>query len=131
MNRLFVMGLCLGLKFSGDALLAQETKTNSVPKIPATEAKEHVGQQMTVSGKVAEVNKRERLVRLNLDKAYPKEAFTAVIFSANTNNFGDLEKLRGKHVEVVGKITDYRGHPQIILTSTNQLKLIENSAENK
>jgi DNA/RNA endonuclease YhcR with UshA esterase domain len=55
--------------------------------------------------------------------------FTAVVFSSNTNRFPDLEKLQGKTVEVTGKITEYRARPQIVLLSTNQLKVIEKEAK--
>ncbi len=108
---------------------AQETKTNSPAKIPAAEAKTHLGANAIVIGAIVEVNRAEKLVRLNFDKPFPNQPFTAVIFGDKTNLFAELEKLKGKTVEVSGKITDYRGRPQIVLTATNQLKLIETPAE--
>jgi len=78
-----------------------------------------------LTGKVAEVNGTERLMRLNLDNAYPNQTITAVIFANKTNLFPELEKLQNKTVEISGKIADYRGRPEIILTSTNQLKVVE------
>ncbi len=108
----------------------QEPKTNSIPpKIPASEAKEHVNSEGTVSGKVIELYKTEKLVRLNLDKAFPNQPFTVVIFGAKTNLFPDLDKLKGKTIEVTGKITEYHEQPQIILATTNQLKIVEAKAE--
>jgi hypothetical protein len=110
---------------------AQESKSDSAAKtdapiqISATEAKEHIGAQAVVKGKVAEVNVGERIVRLNFDQPYPKNPFTAVIFPANTNKFPEVEKLKGKTVEVSGKIAAYRERPQIVLTSTNQVKVVE------
>jgi len=77
----------------------QEPKTNSIPpKIPASEAKEHVNSEGTVSGKVIELYKTEKLVRLNLDKAFPNQPFTVVIFGTKTNLFPDLDKLKGKTI---------------------------------
>ena len=111
-------------------LLAQESKTNSIPpKIPASEAKNHVNSEGTVSGKVIELYKTEKLVRLNLDKAFPNQLFTVVIFATKTNLFPDLDKLKGKTIEVTGKITEYHEQPQIILTSTNQLTIVEAKSE--
>jgi DNA/RNA endonuclease YhcR with UshA esterase domain len=53
-----------------------------------------------------------------------------IIFARATNQFGDLKKLEGKQVEVQGKIEDYKDKLQIILNSTNQLKVVEpNNAE--
>jgi len=133
MKRLFVLSLGAGLALLCNVVLAQEneTKTNAAVKIRAEAAKDNVGKQAVVSGKVAEINKAEQLVRLNIDKPYPKQPFTAVIFRSNTNRFGDLEQLKGKTIEVSGKITDFRGRPQIILTSADQLKVIEAKEEKK
>ena len=108
----------------------QESKTNSLPaKIPASEAKEHVNAEAIVSGKVIELYKTEKLVRINLDKPFPNQPFTVVIFGNKTNLFPDLDKLKGKTIEVTGKITEYREQPQIILVSTNQLKVVEAKAD--
>ncbi len=108
----------------------QESKTNSLPaKIPASEAKEHVNAEAIVSGKVIELYKTEKLVRINLDKPFPNQPFTVVIFGNKTNLFSDLDKLKGNTIEVTGKITEYREQPQIILVSTNQLKVVEAKAD--
>jgi len=75
------------------------------------------------------VNKAQRLIRLNFDKPFPAEPFTAVIFAANTNLFPDIDKLKNQTVEVSGKITAYRERPQIVLTSTNQLRVLDKTSE--
>ena len=82
-----------------------------------------------MSGTVAEVNKAQGLVRLNFEKAYPNQAFTAVIFARNTNSFGNLDDLKGKKIQVSGKITEYRDRPQIILTNSVQLKTSAGASE--
>jgi len=118
------------LAFGLISAAAQETKDNSTTKtnapiqISSNEAKEHIGAPAVVKGKIAEVNVGERIVRLNFEQPYPKNPFTAVIFPANTNKFPEIEKLKGKTVEISGKIAAYREKPQIILTSTNQVKVI-------
>jgi DNA/RNA endonuclease YhcR with UshA esterase domain len=110
---------------------AQETKKEPVAKtnvpirISAVEAKEHIGAEAVVKGKIAEVNVGERITRLNFEEAYPKTPFTAVIFPRSTNQFPDIEKLKSKTVEVSGKIAAYRERPQIVLTSSNQVRVIE------
>jgi len=116
---------------TGGALLGQEAKTNSPLRIPAAEATNHIDAQAVVLGKVVEVYTTDKLVRLNLDRPFPRQTFTAVIFASSTNLFPDLDKLKGKAIEVSGKITEYRDKPQIILTSTNQLKVVEITPENK
>ena len=118
------------LALACDLVSGQESKTNAIPpKIPASEAKEHVNSEATVSGKVIELHKTAKLVQLNLDKPFPNQPFTVVIFATKTNLFSDLDKLKGKTIEVTGKITEYRDQPQIILSSTNQLKIVEAKTE--
>ena len=128
MKKLALLLPCLTLAW-GPVLPAQETKTNAQARIPASEAKQHVDSEATVFGKVSEVHRTEKRVLLNLDKPFPNQPFTAVIFANKTNLFTDLEKLKGKTVEVSGKITEYREQPQIVLLSTNQLKIVESASE--
>jgi DNA/RNA endonuclease YhcR with UshA esterase domain len=126
MNKCLILGVAL-LLFAG-AARAQETKTNHsnlVVSVKSSEAKEYVGSQAVVKGTIAEVSKTEKIVRLNFDMPYPKQTFTAIIFSDKTNLFPEMETLKGKPVEVRGKIVEYKDRPQIVVTSTNQLKIVE------
>jgi DNA/RNA endonuclease YhcR with UshA esterase domain len=106
---------------------AQDARTDAPKKVGAAEAEKHISETLVVTGKVAQVTIREKLVYLNLDKPFPNSPFTAVIFARATNQFGDLSQLKGKDVELKGKIEEYKDKPQIILNSTNQLKVIEKS----
>ena len=110
-------------------LLAQEVKTNAPIRIKASEAKANIGTNAIVTGKIADVNKTEKIIRLNFDEKFPKTTFTAVIFPDHMKEFPDVEKLQDKTVEVRGKIAAYRDRPQIVLTSTNQLKVVEKALE--
>ena len=83
---------------------------------------------MTVTGKVAQVSIREKLVYINLDKKHPETPFTGVIFARATNQFGNLKDLEGKAVEITGKVDDFHDKPQIVINSTNQLKVVGASA---
>ena len=129
MKYLVVLSALLGLSASNlraaDAKSDSSPKTNAPVNITATEAKKHVGEDAVVTGTIAEVNKSASLVRLNFDKPYPDNVFTGVIFSRNTNDFPEVEKLKGKTVELSGKIAEYRNRPQIVINSTNQVKVIE------
>lgn len=102
---------------------AQDVATPS-RKIGAAEAQDNYERRLTVTGTVAQVSMREKLVYLNLDQPFPKSPFTAVIFSRSTNQFGDLKSLQGKSVEITGRIEEYKEKPQIVLNSTNQLKVV-------
>lgn len=114
--------------------VAQNTNTAaslaSPPKrISAVEAEKHYDETVIVTGKVAQVSIRSKLVYVNLDKRYPASPMSCVVFARATNQFGDLKKLEGKQVEVKGKVEKYQSKPQIILNSSNQLSVIEMPAE--
>ncbi len=95
---------------------------NAAPaKIGTLDANKYYGQEMIVTGTVAQVSIRPGIVFLNMDKPYPKSPFTLVIFPANTNQFGDLKMLKGAAVEAKGKIVNYHNRPEIVLEKSSQL----------
>ncbi|MDB6110109.1 MAG: hypothetical protein JWR69_1859 [Pedosphaera sp.] len=61
---------------------------------------------------------------LNFDADY-KSAMTAVVRTENFAKFPDLKTLVGKQVVVAGKVADYHGAAQVVLTSADQIKLVE------
>jgi len=114
--------------------LAQDAQSEAPPvsspkRISAAESEKHYQETVIVTGKVAQVSIRPKLVHVNLDKKYPESPLSCVIFSRATNQFGDLKKLEGKQVEIQGRIEEYRDKAQIILNSSNQLKVIEKTME--
>ena len=95
--------------------------------ISSAQAKDHVGETATVCGKVVDSRYLEtgsHVTFLNFDKPYPNHTFTAFIPAANRGRFRMPEKeFRDKDVCVNGKIQDYRGKPEIILSEPEQVKL--------
>ncbi len=110
---------------------AQDSKpaAQAAAKIGSREAANHYEQEMIVTGKVAQVTMREKVVFLNIDENFPNAPFTAVVFSSATNKFGDLPGLKGKDVEIQGKIVKYRDSPEMVLSNSAQLKVVGKSAE--
>jgi len=106
-------------------VFAQETQAEAPKNPPAKENYTPLKGTITVTGMVAQVTLREKATYLNLDKPYPNSPLTCVIFGRVTNRFGDLKKPEGKQVAVNGKVEAYEDKLQVILTSTNQLKLLE------
>lgn len=130
MNRipLIVLASLLSCPF----IFAQDQGTNALPKIPIVAAKGaelFYNQTATVTGKVAQVTIREKVVFLNLDEKFPDSPFTAVIFAKDTNNFSHLPALNEKSVAVTGTVKEYNYKPEIVLTNASQLKVFE--PENK
>jgi DNA/RNA endonuclease YhcR with UshA esterase domain len=96
--------------------------------IAAFDAAEHVGNTVTVCGNVASatyaVRSQGKPTFLNLDKAYPKHIFTAVIFDGYRFKFAYApESLEGKDICVHGLVESYKGKPQIKVRSPDQIKI--------
>ena len=111
--------LVLFLLFSG--CTAAQSK-----RITAREAKDHVGEAETVCGKVASTRyaaqSKGQPTFLNLDEAYPNKVFTILIWGTDRAKFGTPEtKYKDATVCVTGKITSYRGTPEIVATEASQI----------
>ena len=95
--------------------------------LTATEAKAHVGEQATVCGLVKSArwasSSNRKPTFLNLDEAYPKQVFTVVIFEENRGKFTPPpeDRFKDKRVCVSGKIEDFRGTPEIVVTAPAQI----------
>jgi len=65
-----------------------------------------------------------RLTFLNLDKPYPNQIFTVVIWGSDRSKFGTPEvDYKGKRICVTGKITEFRNVPQIIADRPQQIQV--------
>ncbi len=122
--------LALSLLLPLITLNAQDKEKKS-EVMAAKDAKGKVGETVTVEAKVAEVNKTEKIIRVNLEARFPKQELTLVVFPANFSKFEDVEKLEGKTVRVTGKVTEYQKRPQIVLDAKEQLKVVETAEEKK
>lgn len=123
-------------KFSGSDSAAVEIKDSTNEKnlsasgenlltVTTDDVKNHIGENATVKGYVADVVIREKVEYLNFDKKYPKNTFSAVIFSEKFSEVGDLSIYKNQNVEVKGLISTYKDKPQIIVTSKNQIRIIK------
>jgi hypothetical protein len=97
-------------------------------QISASEARQHVGEVATVCGHVASshfaASTRGQPTFLNLDQPYPSQVFTILIWGSDRSRFGRPEDdYRNKQVCVTGKISAYRGTPEIIATDPNQIRI--------
>jgi hypothetical protein len=113
----------LALSFVTNLPVHAQTK-----KITAAEAKSHVGERATVCGNVASTHfapgSKGQPTFLNLDAPYPKEIFTILIWGSDRPKFGRPEDTyRDKDVCVTGKITSYRGVPEIVASDPSQIQM--------
>jgi hypothetical protein len=97
-------------------------------RLTAAEAQNHVGESATVCGKVASTyyafTKGRRPTFLSIDKPYPNEIFTVLIWGSDRLKF-DTPEERYKHKSIcaTGQITSYRGVAQIIAHDPEQIKI--------
>lgn len=96
-----------------------------VAVISPLEATDYMGKSVTVKGLVADVYKSDKVAYLNFVRKYPDNPFTGVIFAGKFDEFGDLMKYENRNVEVSGRVSTFRGKPQIILDRKSQIKITE------
>ena len=113
----FVLIGCL----SGLTAIARADDPAPPLKIGAAVASQLYDQLLTVTGKVAQVTLRATIVFINLDQPYPDSPFAAVIHSKDTNQFNDFRALKGRAVEITGKVQKYRDRPEIVVEKPGQI----------
>ena len=110
------------------APLGVNAQAPQVKRLTAPEAKDHIGEQATVCGKVASARyaatTRGKPTFLNLDKPYPSQVFTILIWGDNRAKFGiPEEQYRDKQICVTGKITEYRSGPEIVVSDPQNIEV--------
>lgn len=101
------------------------SETSTVSTISTIEASVNIGKRVILIGYVADVVIRKKVIYLNFDNKYPKHTFTGVIFASDHNKFDDIKIYKSKQVELTGLISEYRGKPQIIIKSPDQIKIVK------
>lgn len=100
-------------------------------KINTSQVKNYIGQNHCVCGKVVSTkfneNGKSNPTYINLDKKYPEQLFTLMVFGQDRKNFSykPEEFLRDKTICIKGKITEYKGEPQIIANSEKQIEILK------
>ena len=103
--------------------IAQQEYVNPI------DAHKFTGMEETVCGTVVSaayaVRTKGRPTFLNLDQPYPKQIFTVLIWGSDRNKFQNSPEtsFKGKRICVTGIIEDYRGKPEIIVRSPDQIIL--------
>jgi len=120
MSRRATLSIVACVLLATSSVLAQKTLT-------ALEAKAHIGERATVCGKVVSTrwaeSSRGSPTFLNFDQPYPDQVFTLVIWGSDRTKFGEPETAyRGKRVCVTGKISAFKGVPEVVATEPSQIK---------
>ena len=109
---------------------AADTNAAAPLKIGTADAASHYDQEMTVTGKVAQVTIRPTVTFLNVDKAFPDSPFSVVIFHGRSSFYADANAVKGKSIEITGKIKNYQNKPEIVLDDMNQLTVFDSKGVN-
>ncbi len=97
--------------------------------ITTDQAANFIGQQKTVCGVVASAQfaakSKGQPTLLNLDKPYPDQFFTVLIWGSRRDKFEKPPETLyyGKDVCVSGMIESYEGRPRIVVGSPVQIKV--------
>jgi hypothetical protein len=99
---------------------------NAQKRLSTAEAKDHIGQVATVCGSVVSTryatSTKGRPTFLNLDKPYPNQIFTILIWGTDRDKFGAPEiNYKDKRVCVTGTIAEYRGLPEVVADDPKQI----------
>lgn len=92
--------------------------------VPYTAAKKYVGDEVCVTGKVLKVGRSPRSGTqfLNFCDDYKNCPFTVVVFAKDAQHVGDVTALQGQEIKLYGKVREYKGQAEIILSDVRQLK---------
>lgn len=88
---------------------------------------DHPGEYAAVKGKVLSIKKGASATFLNFGP--PKKGFTAVIFAKSYAGFKrrsiDPASFAGRVVEITGTVSLYKGRPQMIISSPDQIRPVK------
>ena len=99
--------------------------------ISPNQAIDYIGEYKTVKGLVASAKYLSRVkgrpTFLNLDKAYPNQVFTVVIWWDTRDQFEEDPEYfyRGKNITVSGIIIEYKGIAEIIVSDPDQINIVK------
>lgn len=112
--------LALFIAFAAFAAKAQTT-------ISAKDAAKHIGEEVTICDKIfsGKFLSNASLTLLDVGGSHPSEILSLVIKGDDRKKFSTApeDKFKGKQVCITGKLVDYKGKPEIMITDTTQIKI--------
>ncbi len=90
--------------------------------LPFSEARHYVGKTQCVTGTIIHVKPGSNGVTfLDFCEDYQVCPFTVIIFKNDLRKVGDVTQLKGRSIQIRGKIEEYDGRAEIILRKPEQL----------
>jgi DNA/RNA endonuclease YhcR with UshA esterase domain len=92
--------------------------------LPITDAAKKIGENACITGKVVKVTSSPRsgTMFLNFCDDYKNCPFSVVVFARDLRDVGDVRALEGTVIEIHGKVKEYKGQAEMVLSDARQLK---------
>jgi DNA/RNA endonuclease YhcR with UshA esterase domain len=104
-------------------------KTFAQTAIAAKDAAKHIGEEVTITDKIygGKFLEGPGITLLDVGGAHPNEVLVLLIKGDDRKKFtGSPEDIfKSKQVTVTGKVIDYKGKPEIVITEASQIKITE------
>jgi hypothetical protein len=109
-------------------ILVYFAQAQTTSEITIYNAKDHIGRQGTVCDKIINIktpSSEKKPIYIDFGGVYPDNIFSAVIFPSDIPKFSynPVEVLKDKNVCITGKISEYKGKPQIVINETVQVAI--------
>ena len=111
-------------RLSDEDQFAKPVDAENIPDVvPWDQASRYVGHEITVEGRIVHLGKSGKVNFLNFDKDW-RGKFYVVIFDdlATTLDAGVEETFKGKLIRVKGVVENFRGKPQMKISSMDQVE---------
>jgi len=101
--------------------LADKSAGNIIPAkyIDIKEARNHIGEYVTICARVCGSRNMDDLKLVNLGKAYPNQLMTIVLKGRALTTW---KRLYGRKIAVTGKLIMYKGIPEIVVTNPHMIR---------
>ena len=103
--------------------------SQSTDSIPAKEASQHYNESIKIYGIVSGGRWIEKsfMTLINVDGNYPNHALTIMIKDIDRKKFSYAPEtfLKGKKIVVSGKVVEFKGKPEVIVTEPGQIMVVE------
>ncbi len=96
-----------------------------IPEISWEEAGNYYGQKVRVRGRVVAASNTGRVCFLNFHRNW-RRYFTVVIFASSFDRFPEPPEkyYLGREIRVLGVVKEYRGKPEIVVESPEQIEIL-------
>lgn len=116
MKKIIFLGIALFLFIS--------VTVYSQDQVSSRDAKDYIGKTLQVKGVVSGVfTSQKGNTFINFDEKSPNQTFTAAIFSDAAVDYSKIKE--GCILTVYGEIKEYKGKPEIVITTNEQIISVE------